>query len=78
MLRTKPLFDASRLAPFPRLHEIDQSAPRRAGFTSDETPRVLSRVDSAPQSNMTTAAAATSRLMFKVRCFGIPAEFLFR
>src|ERR1700722_11453123 len=66
MPRTKPLFDASRLAPFPRLHEIDQSAPRRAGFTSDKASRVLSKVDSAPQSKMATAAAATSRLMFKI------------
>jgi uncharacterized protein YjiS (DUF1127 family) len=65
MPRTKPLFDASRLAPFARLHEIDRSAPRRAGFTSDEAPRILSQADSAPPSKM-PAAAETSRLMFKV------------
>jgi uncharacterized protein YjiS (DUF1127 family) len=66
MPRTKPLFDASRLAPFPRLHEIDQSTPRRAGFRPDEAPRVLSKVDSAPHPEMSSVATATSRLMFKV------------
>jgi uncharacterized protein YjiS (DUF1127 family) len=62
---TKPLFDASRRAPFPRLHEIDQSTPRRAGFTHDKAPRVLSQVDSVPQSKTPATTAATSRLTFK-------------
>jgi uncharacterized protein YjiS (DUF1127 family) len=61
---TKPLFDAK--PPFPRLHEIDQSTPRRTGFKHDDTPRDLSQVGSAPQPMMPAAAAVKSRLMFTV------------